>query len=108
MLAEGIQHAVNSMLRDSYGNGALLKKAMEKAITESEPLITEAMKEAVAKAVVSPTFLQVVEKDIASSLANQYRGAFEAVIRSAAKNAANNEIVARRVVELTKQAAGIE
>ena len=37
MLAEGIQHAVNSMLRDSYGNGALLKKAMEKAITESEP-----------------------------------------------------------------------
>jgi len=103
----GIQSAINSMLRDSYGAGALLKKATEKAMLESEQHIVEAMKESIQRACVSPNFLQAVERDIAAAMANQYRGAFDGVIKAAAKQAANTEVIAQRVAELTKLAAGI-
>lgn len=107
MLQDGIQQAVNSMLRDSYGTGANLKKAVEKAIAESEPQIVAALKVGISQAVVSPGFLQVIEKEIATSMSSQYRGAFEGVIRAAAKQAASNEVIAKRVAELTQQAAGL-
>lgn len=106
MLQDGIQSAINGMLRDSYGTGAALKKAVEKAIAESEPQIVAALKVGIAQACVSPGFLKSIEGEIANSLASTYRGAFEGVVRAAAKQAANTEVIAQRVAELTKQASG--
>lgn len=106
-IKEGIKNAIQSMLRDSYGTGANLKKAMDKAIADSEAQITAALKIAISQACVSPDFLKGVEKDIAAALASKYRGAFDGVITAAAKQAARDEIVTRRVAEMTKQAAGV-
>lgn len=105
---DGVQNAINSMMRDNYGTGAKLKSAMEKAIAESQEQITVAMIHAIAKACVSPNFLMAIEKDIATALASQYRGAFDGVIRAAAKQAAHTDVVAQRVIELTRKAAGVE
>lgn len=107
-IKEGVQNSINSALRDTYGVGRDLKEAMNKAIKESEGQIVAAMKIGIAQACVSPNFLQAIEKDIAAELASRYRGAFEGVIRAAAKQAASDELVARRVSELAKKAAGIE
>lgn len=107
-IQDGVRLSIQGMLRDNYGAGADLKKAMAKAVTEAEPQILAALKVGIAQACVSPGLLSTIEKEIAASLASQYRGAFEGVVRAAAKSAASNEIVARRVVELTKAAAGIE
>ncbi len=107
MLQDGIQSTIHSMLRDSYGTGANLKKAVATAITESEAHIVAALKVGISQACVSPGFLQAIEKEIALALASQYRGAFDGVIRAAAKQAANTEVIAQRVAELTKQAAGV-
>jgi hypothetical protein len=106
-IQEGIQNAINSMLRDQYGTGADLKKAMTKAIAESEGQIVAAMKIGIAQACVSPLLLKSIEGDIAKAIADRYRGAFDGVIKAAAKQAANNEVVAQRVAELTRQAAGL-
>lgn len=103
----GVQNAINSALRDNYGMGSKLKTAMDAAIKEAEPQILAALKVGIAQACVSPMFLQGIEREIAASLASQYRGAFEGVVRGAAKQAAHNEVVAQRVVELTKAAAGV-
>jgi hypothetical protein len=105
-IQDGIVNAINTMLRDKYGVGAELKKAMDKAIADSEQQIVAALKVGIAQACVSPGFLQQIEGEIARSLASQYRGAFDAVIKSAAKQAANTEVIAKRVAELTMQAAG--
>ena len=107
-IRDGVQTAINSMMRDGYGTGAKLKSAMEKAIAESQEQITVAMVHAIAKACVSPNFLMAIEKDIATALASQYRGAFEGVIRAAAKQAAHTDVVAQRVIEMTRKAAGVE
>lgn len=104
----GIQQAVNNMLRDQYGTGANLKKAMDKAIAESEAQLVASLKVGIAQACVSPTFMKGIEQEIALSLSRQYRGAFDGVVRAAAKQAANNEIVAQRVAEIARLAAGIE
>ena len=106
-IQEGVRNAIQSMLRDGYGAGADLKKAMAKAVAEAEPQIVAALKVGIAQACVSPNFLQGIEREIASSLASQFRGSFDGVIKAAAKNAANNEIVAQRVVALTQKAAGL-
>lgn len=104
-IQDGVRQAIQSMMRDQYGQGAVLKKAMEKAIADSESQIIAALKAGIAQACVSPGFLQQIEKDIATSLASQYRGAFDSVIKAAAKQAANTEVIAQRVAELTRQAA---
>lgn len=104
---DGVQSAINSALRDGYRMGSQLKVVIEKAIKESEPEILAGVKDGITKACLSPGFLQSIEKEIAASLASQYRGAFDGVVRAAAKQAANTEVVARRIVELTQQAAGI-
>lgn len=107
-IQDGVKQSIQGMLRDNYGAGADLKKAMAKAVAEAEPQILAALRIGIAQACVSPAFLVTIEKEIATSLASQYRGAFDGVIRAAAKSAASNEIVARRVVELTRAAAGID
>ena len=106
-IQEGVAQSIRGLMRDTYGAGADLKKAMAKAVAEAEPQILAALKVGIAQACVSPAVLQQIEKEIAASLASQYRGAFDGVIRAAAKQAANNEIVAQRVAELTRQAAGM-
>jgi len=106
-IQDGIKQAIQSLLRDTYGQGAALKTAMAKAVAEAEPQILAAMKIGISQACVSPTLLQSIEKEIASSLTSQYRGAFEGVVRAAAKQAANTEVIAQRVAELTKKAAGL-
>jgi len=106
-IQDGVRQSIQSMFRDNYGAGAELKKAMAKAVAEAEPQILAALKIGIAQACVSPSLLSAIEKEIAASLASQYRGAFDGVVRAAAKSAASNEIVARRVVELTRVAAGI-
>lgn len=108
MLQDGIKAAIASIMGDKYGAGARLKNSVESAITKSENVITEAIKAAISQVVASPAFLQTIEKEIAASMASQYRGAFDGVIRAAAKNAANTEVIAQRVAELTKQAAGVK
>ena len=104
-IQEGVRQSIQGMLRDNYGAGADLKKAMAKAVAEAEPQILAALKVGIAQACVSPEFMKGIEREIASSLASQYRGAFDGVVRAAAKQAANTEVVARRVVELTMAAA---
>lgn len=109
---KGIQDSINSAFRDSYSYGAgskikdMMLKILDKVMKECEGEIEKAVREGILKAVVSPGFLQVMEKDIANSFASAYHGAFKAVILSAAKQAANTEVIAQRVVELTKIAAG--
>lgn len=98
---------MQQMLRDSCGAGVYLKRAMSQAVTEAEPQLLAAMKAGIAQACVSPASLQGIEKEIASALTNQYRGAFEGVVKAAAKQAAHNEVVAQRVVELTKAVASV-
>lgn len=107
-IEDGVKSAINSALRDNYGAGSDIKKAMSKAIAEAEPQILAALKVGIAQACVSPGFLGAIEREMASSMASLYRGAFEGVIRGAAKSAAHDEAVARRVVELTRKAAGID
>lgn len=106
-IQDGVRQSIQGMLRDNYGAGADLKKAMTKAVAEAEPQILAALKVGIAQACVSPAFLQGIEKELAVTLASQYRGAFDGVVRAAAKQAAHNEVVALRVVELTKAAAGM-
>jgi hypothetical protein len=105
-IQDGVQQAIRSALRDQYSMGRDLKAAMDKAIKEAEPQILAGLKIAISQACVSPEFLKSLEKEIAASMASQYRGAFDGVIRAAAKQAAHDDVVARRVVELTRQAAG--
>lgn len=107
MLQDGIKSAITSMLSDRFGHGAKLKKSVEGAIAQSEPMIIAALTGGISQACVSPGFLQSIEKEIAASMANQFRGTFDVVIRAAAKQAANTEVIAQRVAELTKQAAGL-
>ena len=102
-----VQEGIKSVLNDRYGVGAALKRSVEAAIVKSEPEIIAALKAGIVQTCVSPGFLQSIEKEIAGSLANQYRGAFDGVVRAAAKQAANTEVIAQRVAELTKQAAGL-
>lgn len=106
-LQEGLRSAMNSLLRDGYGTGAALKRAVDKAISESEMEIVAALKVGISQAVVSKGFMKKIELEIANSLSSQYRGAFEGVIRAAAKQAASNEVIARRVAELTREGAGL-
>jgi hypothetical protein len=106
-IQRGLQQAIESMMRDQYGTGNQLKKAMDKAVSESEAQILAALKVGIAQACVSPSLMKSIEKEIANSLASQYRGAFDGVVRAAAKNAASTEVVAQRVVELTRIAAGL-
>ena len=105
-IQDGVAQSIRAQLRDQYGAGTALKKAMDKAVAEAEPQILAALKVGIAQACVSPEFMKSIEKEIASALASQWRGAFDGVIRAAAKQAAHNEVVAQRVVELTRQAAG--
>lgn len=105
-IQDGVKNAIHSMMRDRYGQGERIKEAMEKAIKESEPLIVASLKAGIAQACASPAFLQGIEQDLAKALASQYRGAFEGVVRAAAKKAANNEVTANHVAELTQQAVG--
>lgn len=102
---KGAQASIDNALRDTYGAGKEIKVMMDRALKESEPHIVKALKDGIMKAAVSPAFMATLEQEIARSLANQYRGAFEGVMRHAAKMAASNEIIARRVAELTQQAA---
>lgn len=106
-IQDGIQNAIKSLLSDRYGTGAQLKDAMDKAIKQAQPQIVAAVEASIARACVAPGFLQAIEREIAASLASQYRGAFEGVVRAAAKQAANTEVIAKRVAELTRQAAGL-
>ena len=106
-IQDGLKSGIEAMLRGSYGQGAQLQASAKAAIAASEPLVTEALKAGIAQACVSPAFLQTIEREVSASLASQYRGAFDGVIKAAAKSAANNEVVARRVAELTRQAAGL-
>ncbi len=105
-IQDGLKSGIDSMMRGSYGQAAQLQESAKKAILASEPLVTQALKDGIARACVSPGFLQAIEREIAASLASQYRGAFDGVIKAAAKQAANTEVIAQRVVELAKQAAG--
>jgi len=104
-IQDGIKQGIHSMLRDAYGNGAVIKRAIEKAVVDSEPSIVAAMKVGVAQACVSPDFFKSIESEIVKNMASRYRGVFDSVIHSAAKKAANDQITAGRIVELVHKAA---
>lgn len=102
---EGIKKEIADTLRRGYGMGDKLKKTIEDTVAQSEPQIKAAIQAAIAQACISPEFIKGIEVEVSRSLASSYRGCFDGVIKAAAKTAANTEVVAKRVVELTQAAA---
>lgn len=96
-IQEGAKSAIQAALRDNYGAGANIKKAIDKAVSKAEPEITLAISQGISKACKSPGFMQAIEAELIKSLGNKFKGAFEAVIIAAARRAADDKIAADRL-----------
>lgn len=105
MIENGISAAVKEQLTSSYGHGNKLRVAVEAAIAKQESVVADGITRAVRIACASPEFDRAVQVALTSEIQNRFRGAFDGVIKAAAKRSASDIIVQQTIAEAVKRGA---
>lgn len=103
---EGIQREVSRLFGNSYSgsHGSLIQAAVSEGIKNNQKVISNAISQAVQDACQTSTFKQVVLNEIITALGKRFTGEFDAVIKSAAKQAAQEEIVKQKLLKAMEEA----
>lgn len=104
-IEEGAAGAVRAALADPRGQSLALQKAIASAVSAAEPQISLAVSLAIAQACASTEFGDAVKAEIGRAFANKFRGAFDAVITSVARRAADDQLIADRMASFASHVA---
>lgn len=103
---EGIQKEVSRLFGNSYSgsHGSLITAAVAEGIKANQIVITNAISQAVKDACEVPAFKQVVQKELIEALSKRFMGEFDSVIKAAARQAAQEEIVKQKLLKAMEEA----